>query len=520
MSNRNFLLQKKASQSTGTSVSTPAEADNQALQASISLNNTHRMTESDGQALTARLSECVPSFTIDHAVAPGPNGPATTTFVVSPRLDTRWPINYDTLAHQVLFLDVWHWLPQTTVTPQWTLVHVGYQALSGKVPPKQPQGAHVQMFPATGTFFTVIEASGLEQGILADLAARGVEHPALLPNPIFQPARHSVQFPSNPLTIPLPVPGASSAGGGGGHGGSSQDNQTSGKKQNCKKKRKDRRDKDDRKSADQELGVDLGSPPKGNPSQDGLRLQGGSNDEDFSEVSDTSSSRSSERRNRKDTSQSHPIRTLDDVRVYGKTKEKLYERLVVVQPILRVSSASMHTKTIRDMVFRKSAVYSLLTTKMHNPMGSTKVGGFENLERLPEVWDIPIFETEDSFASFYLMKGWERGNYLLMSLRFFLKKGEKGTAWGEDHSREGRAALLKAIERVEVCFTILYDSSYRGKLAPLQDLSHAMYSNHASPQTRHLTPPRPHVWTGWPASTTYAWDQANPLGPAKRLVAS
>ena len=195
---------------------------------------------------------------------------------------------------------------------------------------------------------------------------------------------------------------------------------------------------------------------------------------------DTSSYSSSEGRNRKDTSQSHPIRTLDDVRVYGKTKEKLYERLVVVQPILRVSSASMHTKTIRDMVFRKSAVYSLLTTKMHNPMGSTKVGGFENLERLPEVWDLPIFETEDSFASFYLMKGWERGSYTLMSLRFFLKKGERGTVWGEDHSREGREALLKAIERVEVCFTILYDSSYGGMLAPLQDLSHAMYSNHAN----------------------------------------
>ena len=487
MSNQNQTMPAPIT-TMGTTITYPAGADNQAMAAIRSLHNALRITPEAGDAINARLPRT--PTTITMATYSSVGSPDFTTLVASPRLDDGQDLTFESLTRLSAFMDIWQWRHvQGPVRDQWLLVHVGYSPILGAVPPDQPRGAQVYLSPRAGMLMHLVHGSIMETVMLGNLEARGIEHPERRPEPT--PADPFGLGQSSATISPFGTDPhrqqASTAGGGGGHGGRGLDDRgsSSSSSQTGKKKRskgKKDRDRSRRKntSGDEELGVDLGSPPKETDPSGVIRLNGGGEDDEISSEESDSSSHSSKGRGRKDVSQSHSIRTLDDVRVYGKTKDKLYDRLIVVQPILRLTSLAMQNKTIRDLVFRKSAVFSLLTAKMHNPMGSTTVGGFENLEQLPEVWDLPVFTTEETFSSFYLMKGWERGNYTLMSLRFFLKKLEKGIIWGDEHGRDGRALLLKAIERIEVCFTILYDPSYKNKMAPLQELSQARYSNHAN----------------------------------------
>ena len=364
MSNQNQTMPAPIT-TMGTTITYPAGADNQAMAAIRSLHNALRITPEAGDAINARLPRTPTTITVATYSSVG--GPDFTTLVASPRLDDGQDLTFESLTRLSAFMDIWQWRHvQGPVRDQWLLVHVGYSPILGAVPPDQPRGAQVYLSPRAGMLMHLVHGSIMETVMLGNLEARGIEHPERRPEPT--PADPFGLGQSSATISPFGTDPhrqqASTAGGGGGHGGRGLDDRgsSSSSSQTGKKKRskgKKDRDRSRRKntSGDEELGVDLGSPPKETDPSGVIRLNGGGEDDEISSEESDSSSHSSKGRGRKDVSQSHSIRTLDDVRVYGKTKDKLYDRLIVVQPILRLTSLAMQAKTIRDLVIRKSAVF-------------------------------------------------------------------------------------------------------------------------------------------------------------------
>jgi len=176
--------------------------------------------------------------------------------------------------------------------------------------------------------------------------------------------------------------------------------------------------------------------------------------------------------------QDYPIKTLDGVTVWAKTRPDLYKRMMDLQGVLRVTGADKRNFLVRDMVLRGRELYAMLVAKIHEPTGSTVTDGFEDLDQLHEVWDTPIFATEQTFTNFYLMIGWAKNDYSALSLRNFLKKGEN-PEWGREHTRSGKSYLVKALQRVEIIFKILYDLSFSTALRPMtEELERAEYASH------------------------------------------
>ena len=95
---------------------------------------------------------------------------------------------------------------------------------------------------------------------------------------------------------------------------------------------------------------------------------------------------------------------------------RLYRTLVI-----RMTLPLKQETILRDLESRAEQVYSTLRGRMHSSCGD-QLAGSENLNRLPPLWDLPVFNQE-TLASFFHLEGCKKWDWREMSLRDRLGMG-------------------------------------------------------------------------------------------------
>jgi hypothetical protein len=121
---------------------------------------------------------------------------------------------------------------------------------------------------------------------------------------------------------------------------------------------------------------------------------------------------------------------------------RLYRTLVI-----RMTLPLKQETILRDLESRAEQVYSTLRGRMHSSCGD-QLAGSENLNRLPPLWDLPVFNQE-TLASFFHLEGCKKWDWREMSLATDL-------GWGPDARRGARSLLLTCVKRLQETLVLRY----------------------------------------------------------------
>jgi hypothetical protein len=111
--------------------------------------------------------------------------------------------------------------------------------------------------------------------------------------------------------------------------------------------------------------------------------------------------------------------------------------------------------------------------------------GFDNLEQLPTVCDLPIFDDAGTIEKFVKLSFWFLMDYSGFHLRWFLLPSDGRPRWDDIVSRQGKAALALAVGRLETCLVVLLSVAFVGCLTSIQKIVSTEYSHFSDGYLRH-----------------------------------
>jgi len=190
-------------------------------------------------------------------------------------------------------------------------------------------------------------------------------------------------------------------------------------------------------------------------------------------------------RRREDVTQEFNITTLDGVIVVMNTRSGAHDRLKLVQGYHRLVENEQFQYLVRDGVFRERQHYQLLTQAIIDSSHDGSAPGFERMDLLPTICDLPIFRDAVTAMNFACWTHWFQLDYSGFHLRWFLLPNEIMPLWDTTVSRSGKQLLAAAIHRLEVCMVVMHHKTFLGCMSRLQEITHAKYGNYSDGYIRH-----------------------------------
>ena len=174
------------------------------------------------------------------------------------------------------------------------------------------------------------------------------------------------------------------------------------------------------------------------------------------------------------------IQDLDGKSHMAETKKDIKERMNKIQGLVRVTSTRKQGTILRDLELRTERIYATLKGKMHGSHGDM-LDGFEDLHRLPGIWDTNTFKSQETLEAFYHFEGFKKWDWRGTSLASFRsREREIELRWGQDADRGARALLITCVKRLEATLVVLFDREFEGTLEPLEELLNAAFIQHAN----------------------------------------
>jgi hypothetical protein len=186
-----------------------------------------------------------------------------------------------------------------------------------------------------------------------------------------------------------------------------------------------------------------------------------------------------------EVTQEYRIRTLDGTTVVMNTKNDSQKRVEALQGYIRCVSLERFQHFVRDGAFRTHTHHRVIRTSMMDSANMESAPGFDELERLPTVCDLPLFEDAGTIEKFVKLSFWFLTDYSGFHLRWFLLKTDGRPSWDETVSRQGKAALATAMARLETCLVVLLSKEFAGCLSSIQKIVSTDYAHFSDGYLRH-----------------------------------
>jgi hypothetical protein len=130
-------------------------------------------------------------------------------------------------------------------------------------------------------------------------------------------------------------------------------------------------------------------------------------------------------------------------------------------------------------------MHNIVETARRDPTQTTSHPGFDQMEYISKVCDLPIFRDAATLAAFMLGKHWYARDYGGFNLRWMEGDNDVRFEWAAEATRDGKASLTAAIRRPEFVLRILFHDCFLGVFTEVDELTQQQYASVADGLIRH-----------------------------------